>query len=182
MNAHGQGTCAAHAHDWSAILVAGALVSSGSYELFHPNLPFLNQVFVSSSAELEPQPDADDEYSRITSFLAGLAGEEVERGVVTKRVTELARAAFEQLRSAFPRIAPPVVAAGARGEVGLTWDRGDDHLEVEFLADGAIEAFYRNRSTRSTWSKEASDVRALIEAVGRAPALFVGEPRANERG
>lgn len=47
----------------------------------------------------------------------------------------------------------PAIALGPSGEIGITWDDGPHHLEVEVLGR-QLTVFYRHRLTREAFFKE----------------------------
>lgn len=52
------------------------------------------------------------------------------------------------------RLPVPDAAPGPDGELLLTWDRGELHLELELMPNGPAEFFARNRTTGALWGEE----------------------------
>lgn len=62
----------------------------------------------------------------------------------------------------------PNASAGPDGMLLLTWDRGEHHLELEFLVDSTASFFYFNRNTHGAWEIEyTKPVRNELHAAFR---------------
>ena len=60
---------------------------------------------------------------------------------------------FIKMCKAFVALGPCVPGAirGPDGQLMLSWDVNEHHLEMELFQDKPAEVFYRNRNTEETW-------------------------------
>lgn len=70
-------------------------------------------------------------------------------GIIHFMNTEEFKLFYTALERFGPRI--PAMCTGPNGQVMLSWDDNEHHLEVELLLNKPAEIFYRNRKTNETW-------------------------------
>ncbi len=86
--------------------------------------------------------------------LRGYLDEGIRSGDVSKQTADRAWEAWLHLsRVMYERLSVPDAAPGQDGELLLTWDCGELHLELEILPDGPAEFFSRERTTGALWGE-----------------------------
>lgn len=81
--------------------------------------------------------------------------ESARSGDVSRETADGVWEAWLRLKSQMDGCLPvPDAAPGPNGELLLAWDRGELHLELEFMPDGSAEFFSRNRTTGALWGEE----------------------------
>jgi hypothetical protein len=70
-----------------------------------------------------------------------------DSGAIGPAVAAQAQALWRQIREVEPGLALPEAVATDAGGLYIGWDDGPHHLEIEILATGQYEWFYRNRTT-----------------------------------
>lgn len=71
------------------------------------------------------------------------------------------------------RLCVPDACPGSQGQMLLTWDRADHHLEIEIFPNGAIESFYRNRATAELWEEEYNAGVSITAGLSQKLDLFL---------
>lgn len=67
---------------------------------------------------------------------------------------------FVKFYTALERFGPriPAMCTGPDGQVMLSWDDEEHHLELELFTDKPAEIFYRNRKTNEIWGIDLANV------------------------
>lgn len=100
----------------------------------------------------------------------------VNSGFSTK-VLDNARQTLKRLNNHFRRdclfLEIPDACPGESDNFMFVWDKGDNYLECEIFGNGAVEFFYRNRSTNELWGEDITVDAQLTSAIVRKLMLFV---------
>src|SRR2546423_15629017 len=85
--------------------------------------------------------------AKLRAYLERAAGE----GLISRSVSASCWRAWEDAASAVPGLEVPDACPGPDGSLLLTWDRGEQHFELEFQPGEAPMFFYANRETKELW-------------------------------
>lgn len=83
-----------------------------------------------------------------TAFIAALVAE----GHISTTVARQAEFCLRQVLEKLPSLPVPRIAPGPDGMVGMTWESGSHHLNVEVFPAGRIEVFYEHLETGELWN------------------------------
>jgi hypothetical protein len=92
----------------------------------------------------------DPELEVAAEFLETLAA----GGGASNPVIDEAVRILRDVRGALSGIPIPTIAEGPDGMVGMTWENGIQHVNVQVLPDGSVEFFAEDLITRDLWSEE----------------------------
>lgn len=66
----------------------------------------------------------------------------------------------------------PDACPGSNNDFMYVWSKAEHYLECEFFGDGAVEFFYRNRSTGDNWGEDTTLEYGLSTIIFNKVALF----------
>ena len=66
----------------------------------------------------------------------------------------------------------PDASAGPDDRFIFVWNKGEHHLELEFLPDGTMEFFYKNRASGYLWGEDYKTGETLTQEVLNKLAVF----------
>jgi hypothetical protein len=99
----------------------------------------------------------------------------------TTKVLDNARQVLQNLNSHFRRdhlfLEIPDACPGESDNFMFLWNKGEHHLECEIFGNGAVEFFYRNRSTNEVWGEDITIESKLTPAIMKRLMLFVAPER-----
>lgn len=99
-----------------------------------------------------------------------------DSGFSTK-VLDNARQILNRLSAHFSRdsslLEIPDACPGESDNFMFVWDKSDNYLECEIFGNGAVEFFYRNRSTNELWGEDITVDAKLTPAIVKKLKLFV---------
>ena len=119
------------------------------YELPRTETSSFVRPMVTQTADERAAVSSDPPFNLASEFLRSLKGEvlsEVEQAIVV--LAGIRR----QLRS----VGIPTIAPTPEGLVGLTWDSGNEHVNVQVHPDHRVEYFAEDLKTGSIWSDETT--------------------------
>lgn len=108
---------------------------------------------------------------------------EVEAGNAgfTTRLLDNVRKVLKNLNNHFRQdhlfLEVPDACPGESNDFMFLWKKGEHHLECEIFGDGAVEFFYRNRSTDETWGEDITLESKLTPEIMKKLMLFVNTER-----
>jgi hypothetical protein len=122
-----------------------------------------------NSAEMLRVQDQVGRGQRLFQFLQKL----MRSGEVPTATADVAWRTWNQLKTqaAGPLLVPDA-SGGPNGGLLFFWDQGEHHLELEFLADGEVEFFYRNRRTGTLWGADHHNGQPFAEEILSHVAFF----------
>ena len=95
------------------------------------------------------------------TYLDSLAGSTE----VSSHAVETTRRLWRSLSRRIPSLSVPAAEPLESGTLQLVWDAGRTHVDVDVLADGTFEWFYRDRTTGLTSGQEDCAPEALPDAL-----------------
>ncbi len=101
-------------------------------------------------------------------FLHTLAREDHISTTVADQAGRFLREVFVKL----PGLPVPRIAPGPDGMVGMTWESGPHHVNVEVFSDGHVEFFYEHSETGELWDEEhpmTAVTAPLLQHLQRSP-------------
>lgn len=73
---------------------------------------------------------------------------------ISTGVADLAGRFLREIFVELPGLPIPRIAPGPDGMVGMTWESGPHHVNVEVFSDGHVEFFYEHSETGELWDEE----------------------------
>lgn len=144
-----------------ATLAACVLVSStGTHAHVTHYIPI-------STPKIRHDPRALD--SELIRYLQSIC----DSGDVTETAAAQAKVLWLSLQNNMnSHMAIPDAASGPNGEILLTWDKGEHHLELEIVPGATAELFYRNRLSEQLWAEEYELEKPISDSAREKLAFF----------
>lgn len=109
---------------------------------------------------------------KLLAYLRGCA----QHGSIPRGMIPFAWNIWSQVRTAMRGcILVPNASPGGEQQILYSWDNGEHHLELEVFPSGAVEWFYRNRTTGKLWSLDTTDSYPCPPDAQERLRLFVEE-------
>ena len=109
---------------------------------------------------LQPMPvrsrgiDTVDAKQRLAELFIESLAKSNDEDALPPTSTRIALHYLRSLRNLVPELAVPTISPGPDGLLGMTWDDGVRHVNIQILPTGAVEFFGDGFSQRGPWSEE----------------------------
>lgn len=120
----------------------------------------------------------ENQHQHLLGYLGELRVEAKSSGEVEFSVTviDLAEKVWLSLKNHFRSqgkcLEVPDACPGSNDDFMYVWSKAEHYFECEIFGDGAVEFFYRNRSTGDNWGEDTTLEHGLSTTILAKAALF----------